>query len=114
MGFGHKVYKNPIKKGLPPLTEDNSLTYSEGFGCTWLYSTLCLSPSGKAVAPCCGTWSANYFQPIESGLKHSLDVWSTNTIMNARRSQSYKNAKLPYKKFLNWQLANAKNEDSMV
>ena len=114
LGFSHKIYDEPLTKGQPPITDESSILYNQGYGCTWLYSTLTVSPSATKLAPCCGTWHPSNFQKVAGELENIHEIWSQNEIMNIRREQSYKRRSMNQKEFKDWQVQNSKTEDSMA
>ena len=67
--------------------------YINNFGCSWLYSTLCISPNLKRIQPCCSAWDNNLsvenfkikdMLDIESG----IESWRKNPLMGYRRLNS--------------------------
>jgi hypothetical protein len=93
LGFDFKSY-SPAIQGVPGTA--TSFTEEESnYGCSWLYSNLVISPSGKRLFPCCGGWAEhNSIVPEEISPAGAYSTWSQSHIMASRRDLSLKRTRM--------------------
>lgn len=66
LGFKFDRYDDPLIAGEP--MPANNIKVEDGFGCTWLYSSISPSPRLSHLAPCCGVWDKAMMSARPEGL----------------------------------------------
>lgn len=65
LGFRFVKFDNPLVAGEPmPI---NNVHVEDGYGCTWLYSSISPSPKLSHIAPCCGVWDESLMSQHKPG-----------------------------------------------
>lgn len=115
LGFKNRFYSDPLDRDKPPTI--NLSNYDQRFGCSWLQSVLCVSPSGSSIAPCCNVWDAKYLEKYESESNLPLvatNTWQSSKIFQKRRKLSNKLRGIGKEKFERWMTNNTKKEKGMA
>lgn len=80
LGFEFFLVERPILPGAQ--TDVPDIKLAQSFGCTWMYSTVCLSPELKHMAPCCGIWAKRQWDSVERDL---YDAFQGGELATSRR-----------------------------